>query len=198
MQISDPKLSDLHTQLRDIRRVELKESSTSGAVRGCDNYKRARLDALDRVLFDRIKVGPVCKQSYSVSTKRDRQSSRCRHENRIISSFISFIMPSMLWLSRVRFRRPCMNSSSGLRLNRKKRTLWLSLASDTEAHAGHLGRARELTKRSIDSALRVDSNEAGDVAGNCRKAGAAVGNTPDVKQEATRGLNSIRGCLRIR
>ena len=28
----------------------------------------------------------------------------------------------------------------------------LSLASDTEAYAGHLGKARELTKRSVDSA----------------------------------------------
>ncbi len=37
----------------------------------------------------------------------------------------------------------------------------LSLASDTEAYAGHLGKARELTKRSIDSAIRADSKENG-------------------------------------
>jgi eukaryotic-like serine/threonine-protein kinase len=33
------------------------------------------------------------------------------------------------------------------------------LASDTEAYVGHLGRARELTKRSIDSAIQADSKE---------------------------------------
>ena len=37
----------------------------------------------------------------------------------------------------------------------------LSLASDTEAYAGHLGKARELTRRSLDSAIRADSKELG-------------------------------------
>ena len=35
----------------------------------------------------------------------------------------------------------------------------LALASDTEAYAGHLGKARELTKRAVDSAIRVDNKE---------------------------------------
>ena len=39
----------------------------------------------------------------------------------------------------------------------------LALASDTEAYAGHLGKARELTKRAVDSAIRVDSKENGAV-----------------------------------
>jgi eukaryotic-like serine/threonine-protein kinase len=36
-----------------------------------------------------------------------------------------------------------------------------ALASDTEAYAGHVGRARELTKRSVESAIRTDSKETG-------------------------------------
>jgi serine/threonine protein kinase/tetratricopeptide (TPR) repeat protein len=39
----------------------------------------------------------------------------------------------------------------------------LALGSDTEAYAGHLGKARELTKRAVDSAIRADSREAGAV-----------------------------------
>ncbi|PYX69284.1 MAG: hypothetical protein DMG72_21190, partial [Acidobacteria bacterium] len=35
----------------------------------------------------------------------------------------------------------------------------LSLASDTEAYAGHLRKARELTQRSIDSAIRADRKD---------------------------------------
>ena len=35
----------------------------------------------------------------------------------------------------------------------------LSLAGDTGAYAGHLGKARELTERSVDSALQADSKE---------------------------------------
>jgi eukaryotic-like serine/threonine-protein kinase len=37
----------------------------------------------------------------------------------------------------------------------------LALASDTEAYAGHVGKARELTKRAVDSAIRADSKENG-------------------------------------
>jgi serine/threonine protein kinase len=36
-----------------------------------------------------------------------------------------------------------------------------ALASDTEAYAGHVGKARELTKRAADSAIRADSKENG-------------------------------------
>ena len=39
--------------------------------------------------------------------------------------------------------------------------LALALASDTEAYRGHVGKARELTKRAVDSAVRADSKENG-------------------------------------
>ncbi len=39
----------------------------------------------------------------------------------------------------------------------------LALASDTEAYAGHIGKARELTKRAVNSAVRVDRKEMGAV-----------------------------------
>ena len=35
----------------------------------------------------------------------------------------------------------------------------LALESDTEAYAGHLGKARELTKRAVDSAVKADNKE---------------------------------------
>ena len=37
----------------------------------------------------------------------------------------------------------------------------LALASDSEAYAGHLAKARELTKRAVDSAARIDDKESG-------------------------------------
>jgi serine/threonine protein kinase/Tfp pilus assembly protein PilF len=40
----------------------------------------------------------------------------------------------------------------------------LALESDTEAYAGHLIQARELTKRAVDSAIRLDSKESGAIA----------------------------------
>jgi eukaryotic-like serine/threonine-protein kinase len=61
----------------------------------------------------------------------------------------------------------------------------LSLASDTEAYAGHLGKARELTKRSIDSAIHADSKEAAGIwQENAALREAAFGNAAEAKQAA--------------
>jgi len=65
----------------------------------------------------------------------------------------------------------------------------LSLASDTEAYDGHLGKARELTKRSIDSAIRADSKEAGAIwQENAALREAAFGNTAEAKRAAAEAL----------
>jgi tetratricopeptide (TPR) repeat protein len=68
----------------------------------------------------------------------------------------------------------------------------LSLASDTEAYAGHLGKARELTKRSVDSAIRADSKESGAISlENSALREAAFGNMTDAKQAAAEGLKLV-------
>jgi len=65
----------------------------------------------------------------------------------------------------------------------------LSLASDTEAFAGHLGKARELTKRAVDSAVRADSKESGAVwQANAAVLQAAYGNTAEARQSAADAL----------
>jgi hypothetical protein len=65
----------------------------------------------------------------------------------------------------------------------------LSLASDTEAYVGHLGKARELTKRSVDSAILADSKETGAIwHENAALREAAFGDTTEAKQAAAEGL----------
>ena len=62
----------------------------------------------------------------------------------------------------------------------------LSLASDSEAYAGRLGKARELTKRSVDAAIRADSKESGAVwQENAALREAAFGNEGAARQAAT-------------
>jgi len=66
----------------------------------------------------------------------------------------------------------------------------LSLDSDNEAQAGHLVNARELTKRSVDSAVRADSKETGaNSLQNAALREAAFGNSGKAKQAAAEGLN---------
>jgi serine/threonine protein kinase/tetratricopeptide (TPR) repeat protein len=65
----------------------------------------------------------------------------------------------------------------------------LSLASDTEAYAGRLGKARELTKRSVGAAIRADSKESGAVwQENAALREAAFGNEAAARQAATEAL----------
>jgi eukaryotic-like serine/threonine-protein kinase len=65
----------------------------------------------------------------------------------------------------------------------------LSLESDTEAYGGHLGRARELTRQSLDSAIRADSKEAGAIwLENSALREAAFGNLTQARQAAAEGL----------
>jgi eukaryotic-like serine/threonine-protein kinase len=65
----------------------------------------------------------------------------------------------------------------------------LALASDTEAYDGHLGKARELTKRAADNAIRVDNKEKGAVwQENTALLQAAYGKATEARQAAAEAL----------
>jgi eukaryotic-like serine/threonine-protein kinase len=65
----------------------------------------------------------------------------------------------------------------------------LALASDTEAYGGHLAKARELTKRALNSAIRADSKESGAIwQANAALEQAAYGNGAEARQSAAGAL----------
>ncbi len=65
----------------------------------------------------------------------------------------------------------------------------MALASDTEAYAGHLGKAQETTRRAVDSAIRADSKETGAIyLANAALAQAAYGNSAEARQSAAEAL----------
>jgi eukaryotic-like serine/threonine-protein kinase len=65
----------------------------------------------------------------------------------------------------------------------------LALASDTEAYAGHVGKARELTKRAVESAIRADSKETGAIfQAIAAQWEAAYGNATEARQSAAEAL----------
>jgi serine/threonine protein kinase/tetratricopeptide (TPR) repeat protein len=68
----------------------------------------------------------------------------------------------------------------------------LALASDTEAYAGHLGKARELTKRAVDSAVRADSKENGAIwQAIAAQRDAAFGYASEARQSAAEALKLV-------
>jgi tetratricopeptide (TPR) repeat protein len=65
----------------------------------------------------------------------------------------------------------------------------LALASDTEAYAGHLRKARELTKRAVDSAVRADSKETAAIyLAIAAQREAAFGNATEARRAAAEAL----------
>jgi serine/threonine protein kinase/tetratricopeptide (TPR) repeat protein len=65
----------------------------------------------------------------------------------------------------------------------------LALASDTEAHAGHLAKARELTKQAVDSAVRADGKENGAIwQAIAAQREAAFGNPEEARKLAAEAL----------
>jgi len=61
------------------------------------------------------------------------------------------------------------------------------LASDTEAYGGHVGKARELTKRAVDSAVRAGNKETGAVyLANAALQQAVYGNATEARQMAAK------------
>jgi eukaryotic-like serine/threonine-protein kinase len=68
----------------------------------------------------------------------------------------------------------------------------LGLASDTEAYGGHLGKARVLTKRAVDSAIRADNKETGAIwQENAALRQAAYGNATEARQSAADALKLL-------
>jgi hypothetical protein len=68
----------------------------------------------------------------------------------------------------------------------------LALASDTEAYGGHLAKARELTKRAVDSAIRADNKEDGAIwQANAALEQAAYGNATEARESAADALKLV-------
>jgi DNA-binding winged helix-turn-helix (wHTH) protein/Flp pilus assembly protein TadD len=68
-------------------------------------------------------------------------------------------------------------------------TFGLEFASATEAYGGHLAKARDLTKRAVDSAIRTDNKETGAIwEAIAAQREAAYGNFPQAQQRAAEAL----------
>ena len=67
----------------------------------------------------------------------------------------------------------------------------LSIASDTEAYGGRLAKARELTKRSVDAAIRADSKESG------ANAQAVAGQREGAYGNAAKGRQAAAEALKL-
>jgi tetratricopeptide (TPR) repeat protein len=84
---------------------------------------------------------------------------------------------------------PAMAEQQRWFAGKPEENIGLALASDTEAYAGHVGKAPELTKRAVDSAIRADSKENGAIwQANAAVQQAAYGNATEARQSAAEAM----------
>jgi Tfp pilus assembly protein PilF len=73
--------------------------------------------------------------------------------------------------------------------NDDSKTYGLALSADSEAYAGHLGKARDLTRQSVESAIRADNKEGGAIwSENAAIWEATFGNSAQAQRWAADGL----------
>jgi serine/threonine protein kinase/Tfp pilus assembly protein PilF len=76
--------------------------------------------------------------------------------------------------------------------SKPEETFGLALVSDTEAYTGRLAKARELTKRAVDYAIRVDSKENGAIwQAIAAQREAAYGNATEARETAAAALTLV-------
>ena len=104
-----------------------------------------------------------------------------------------FILHSALYaLAFLRTDSPAMAEQQQWFAGKPEENAGLSLASDTEAYAGHLRKARQMTQQSVDSAIQADSKENGAIwLENAALREAAFGNLTEAKRAGKEGLKLV-------
>ena len=127
--------------------------------------------------------------NYTIALQRLDEARQIIHEAQARKLDI-FVMHNVLYaLAFLGGDSPVMTEQQQWFAGKPEENFGLGLASDTEAFAGHLAKARELTRRTVDSAIRADSKESGAIA----KAIAAqreviFGNVAKARQTAAEAL----------
>jgi len=102
----------------------------------------------------------------------------------------NFILHDLLYaLAFLRADSTSMTEQQQWFAGKPEENMGFSLASDTEAYSGHLGKARVWTERAVNSAIRADNKEvAATWLENSALREAAFGNAKDARQKAMQGL----------
>ena len=136
--------------------------------------------------------------NYALALQRFDEARRTIHEAQV-RKLDNFILRNALYaLAFLGADSAAMGEQQQWFAGKPEEIFGLALASDTEAYAGHVGKARELTKRAVDSAIRADSKENGAIwQANAALQQAAYGNTAEARQSAAEALKLAPATLGV-
>lgn len=193
--------------------------NVTGGLEKAVNTRKQQLETYPRIseAYYSLAVDYALLGKYELSADSFRQSIQLNPENQMTYGFLSFVLIGARRDDEARqvmqqaYSRNIQgfllhNAAYGLgflsadasAMEKEERwimdqpeyqNLGLSLSSDTEAYVGHLCKARDLTRRSVTSAVEADSNEMGAISyENSALREAAFGNLDIARREAASGL----------
>jgi serine/threonine protein kinase/tetratricopeptide (TPR) repeat protein len=158
--------------------------------------KQARYEKAVEVLKKAMSLAPDRPGNYgnlinaAIALQRFDETRQVLHDAHVRRLDDDFIMHSTLYaLAFLAADATAMAEQQRWYAGKPEENFGLALAADTEAYAGHLGKARELTKRAADSAVRADISESGAIwQANAAVGQAAYGVPAEARQSAARAL----------
>ncbi len=133
--------------------------------------------------YDDLALWELCLQRFDEARQTIHEAQAGKMDDSILHS-------ALYALAFVGADSPAMADQQQWFAGKPEENIGLSLASDTEAYGGHLAKARELTKRAVDSAIRADSKENGAIwQAIAAQREAAYGNPTKARHSAEKALN---------
>ena len=127
--------------------------------------------------------------NYALSLQRFDEARQITHEGQAQKADDNILHSALYALAFLGSDSAAMAEQQQWFAGKPEENQGLSLASDTEAYGGHLGKARELTKRAVDSAIRADSKENGAIwQAIAAQREAAYGNPAEARQSGSEAL----------
>jgi tetratricopeptide (TPR) repeat protein len=143
-----------------------------------------------RLAPDRLaSYGKDALANYALSLQRFDEARQITHEGQAQKADDNILHSALYALAFLGSDSAAMAEQQQWFAGKPEENAGLALASDTEAYGGHLGKARELTKRAVDSAIRADSKENGAIwQAIAAQREAAYGNPAEARQSGSEAL----------
>jgi eukaryotic-like serine/threonine-protein kinase len=156
-------------------------------------WKKAMEAYLESLSLDPTSASPYVDLANAQLVLQQFEEVRQTIEQAHARKLDDFVLHNVLYgLAFIHEDSPAMAEQQQWYAGKPEENCGLSLASDTEAYSGHVAKARELTKRSVESAIRADNKEEGAIwLENSALREAAFGNMTDAKQAAAGGLKLV-------
>src|ERR1700691_1810025 len=189
-----PKAAETYEEWVEIYPRDYAAHGNLGNVYGeLGQHEKARASDSESLRLAPDKIGPYVNLTNDLLASQSFDEVQQKIQQAHSRKLDDFILHNALYaVAFLKADSPAMAEQQQWFAGKPEENAGLSLASDTEAYAGHLRKDQELTKQSGDSAIKADSKENGAIwLENAALREAAFGNLTDARRTAKEGLKLV-------